>query len=126
MLAFKLPNDIVIVNVTPHPITFWKEGWESTVVVPPSGTVISARVSERVVREEGGVTFVTPTFEADEAGLKALDEIERSTPGALVVGSLIAAQAYPGRVVAMVSAPGYERVPPAEKRMRPDRFTVFG
>ena len=43
----------------------------------------------------------------------------------MVVGSIIAAQAYPGLVVAMVPAPGYERRPPAEKRMRPDKFTIY-
>jgi hypothetical protein len=43
----------------------------------------------------------------------------------VVVGSIIAAQAYPGLVVAMTPAPGYERKPPTEKRMRPDKFTVF-
>jgi len=42
----------------------------------------------------------------------------------LLIGSIIAAQSYPG-VLAMVPAPGYERVPPAEKRMRPDKFTIF-
>lgn len=42
-----------------------------------------------------------------------------------VVGSIIAAQAYPGRVVAMTPVPGFERVSPAEKRMRCDKFTTF-
>jgi len=41
------------------------------------------------------------------------------------VGSIIAAQAYPGQVVAMTPTPGYERVPPAEKRMNPDKFNIF-
>lgn len=42
-----------------------------------------------------------------------------------IVGSIIAAQAYPGEVVAMTPAPGYERVAPAEKRMNPHKFTIF-
>ena len=42
-----------------------------------------------------------------------------------IVGSIIAAQAYPGDVVGMTPAPGYERVAPNEKRMSLDKFTVF-
>lgn len=41
------------------------------------------------------------------------------------VGSIIAAQAYPGQVVAMTPAPGFERVPPAEKLMSCEKFTTF-
>ena len=54
-----------------------------------------------------------------------LDEIEKAYPGAFIIGSIIAAQAFPGRVLAMVPAPGFERVPPAEKRMRADKFSIF-
>lgn len=43
----------------------------------------------------------------------------------IIIGSIIAAQAYPGKVCAMIPAPGHERVPPAEKRMRTDKFTIF-
>ena len=40
-------------------------------------------------------------------------------------GLIIAAQAYPGRVLGMCPAPGYERVAPAEKRMTAQKFTVY-
>jgi hypothetical protein len=43
----------------------------------------------------------------------------------MIVGSIIAAQAYPGSIKAMIPCEGYERVPPTEKRMRPDKFTVY-
>ena len=56
---------------------------------------------------------------------KALAKLEQENPDAIIIGSIIAAQAFPGRVLAMVPAPGFERVPPAEKRMRDDKFTVF-
>ena len=60
------------------------------------------------------------------ASEEALTKIERENPGAVIVGSIIAAQAFPGRVLAMIPVPGFERVPPAEKRMRDDKFTTFG
>jgi hypothetical protein len=52
--------------------------------------------------------------------------VEAAHPGAVVLGSIIAAQAFPGRVLALTPAPGFERVPPSEKKMRADKFTTFG
>jgi hypothetical protein len=51
--------------------------------------------------------------------------LEQSAPKLIIVGSIIAAEAYPGEVVAMCPVPGYERVAPSEKRMRCDKFTIF-
>lgn len=69
--------------------------------------------------------FVRTRFVADEESAALLGEIEKTYPGAFVIGSIIAAQAFPGRVLAMVPVPGYERVAPEQKRMRADKFTVF-
>ncbi len=69
--------------------------------------------------------MVKTTFSASEAENAKLTLLEQQYPGAIIVGSIIAAQAFPGRVLAMVHAPGFERVPPAEKRMRDDKFTTF-
>ncbi|GAH77449.1 unnamed protein product, partial [marine sediment metagenome] len=46
-------------------------------------------------------------------------------PNAIIIGSIISAQAYPGEVFAMTPAPGFERVPPDQKRMNPFKFTMF-
>jgi hypothetical protein len=73
----------------------------------------------------GGVELVKTRFVADPASEQDLAALEAKNPGSIIVGSIIAAQAFPGRVLAMVPAPGFERVPPAEKRMRDDKFTVF-
>ena len=56
---------------------------------------------------------------------EALARLEAENPGAIIVGGIIAAQAFPKRVLAIVPVEGFERVPPAEKRMRDDKFTVF-
>lgn len=72
-----------------------------------------------------GAKLVRTCFVASAESLETLDRLERENPNAVIVGSMIAAQAFPGRVVAMIAAPGYERRPPAEKRMRPDRFAIF-
>ena len=120
IIEFK--NGVKIVNVTPHPIRF--QDGDELVEVEPSGVVINARIEERVVKE-GVPMLVTSTFKPDKDSEEALSKIEKEFPGVLVVGSVIAAQAFPGRVVGMVPVEGFERVPPEEKRMRSDKFTIF-
>ena len=94
--------------------------------VPPSGVVLNAKpVEDSAGRHASGAELVRTTFQQDPVSLEALARLECENPDAVIVGSLIAAQAYKGRVVAMVAAAGFERVPPAEKRMRDDKFTVF-
>jgi hypothetical protein len=121
---------IVFVNTTPHPITF-KPDDGSEFIIEPSGYVISARTSEKHVRPEGmkdyPLEFVESSFVADEGDKKKIQEIKDVYPGqkVLIIGSIIAAQAFPGEVVAMTPAPGFERVPIAEKRMNPDKFTIY-
>ena len=117
-------NGVVVVNTTPHPITFL-DG-DSVVTVPTA-----ALVNARAVEEQVSSLFVRTNFVGCDEGEQALSEIqaafaESGISGELViVGSIIAAQAYPGRVVAMTPAPGFERVAPAEKRMNPGKFTTF-
>lgn len=123
----RLPNGITIFNATPHVIRFWDEAWSEPVEVE-SDCVINAAVSESGVADEWaetlGVEFVTPTFSPTEEGRTIVTEAYRQGADT-VVGSIIAAKAYRGDVVAMIPAEGYERRPPAEKRMRPDKFTTF-
>jgi len=123
ILAVKLEGRIYI-NTTPHPITF-QDSQGGVVTVPSCGHLVNARPIEEPAGGRDGVQFVRTRFEADEASVRILNEIERQYPGAFIIGSIIAAQAFPGRVLAMVPVPGFERVPPAEKRMRVDKFTVF-
>jgi len=114
-----------IINVTPHPIRFQNVDGE-VYEVEPSGVLINARpVEEAAGTHPSSAELVRTRFEADPTSVKELDRLERENPGAIIVGSIIAAQAFPGRVFAMVPVPGFERVPPAEKRMRDDKFTTF-
>ena len=118
----RFKNGVSVINVTPHPIRF--QDGDELVEVEPSGVIINARIEERVVKE-GVPMLVTSTFKPDKDSEEALSKIEKEHPGVLVVGSVIAAQAFPGRVVGMVPVEGFERVPPEEKRMRSDKFTIF-
>jgi hypothetical protein len=122
---------VLIFNGTPHAITF---DTPDGCVEVESDEVINATVCER---DANGIAplgqqaaaerpeFVTPTFVGNDEGWVIINRVNMAHPTALIIGSIIAAQAYPRHVVAMVPAPGFERVPPAEKRMRIDKFTVF-
>lgn len=141
-----LPNGITVFNATPHAITFWREDWNDVVSVDPDER-IDAKPEEKIVKDVridvvcdargtgecqmcGGsgcldfVSLVRTEFIGTDEGL-AIIASAKAAGADLIVGSIIAAQAYPGDVVAMVPVSGFERVPPTEKRMRPDKFTTF-
>jgi len=132
----ELKNGLVVFNATPHPVTFGcGPHFEDLVVVEPDELVNAQPEEERAgtiiprLSIEAGsdmpVAFCVRTvFRGTEEGRAVIDRALRAGAD-VIVGSIIAAQAYPGLVVAMVPAPGFERVPPAEKRMRADKFTTF-
>ena len=114
-----------IINVTPHAVTMQNRGG-AVYEIPPSGVLINARpLEESAGVHSSGVELVRTRFVVDLASEEALAQLEAENPNAIILGSIIAAQAFPGRVMAMVPAQGFERVPPAEKRMRDDKFTTF-
>lgn len=116
-------NGRTYVNTTLHPINL--QVGDEVVEVPPSRVVISAKPDEIIVKEEDGIKFVKTVFVGTREGEDTIEDLEFRFPGCLIIGSIIAAQAYPGKVLALCPAPGFERVPPNQKRMRADKFTVF-
>jgi hypothetical protein len=119
----RFESDLIAVNCTPHSIRFL-DG-ETIREVQPSGYTLRAMPKEtQVDLGDGSVEFVRTVFEPSDEGTKELDEIERRD--LLPIGSIISAQAWPGRVVSLIPVEGYERKPPAEKLYRPDKFNTFG
>lgn len=102
---------------------------------PLSGVIINGKPIEKEVGLlehmnhagfQGKITLVETHFVGDEKSMeyiRAMDELLEDD--VLYIGSLAAAQAYPGTILAMIPQPGFERVPPNEKRMRVDKFTTF-
>lgn len=119
-------NGVVVCNTTPHPITM--QDMDKTLKTVPSSVLINAKAEEKQISD----LFVKTVFVGTEEGKQIIADIkeafrETGLDGTLViVGSIIAAQAYPGEVVGLTPVPGYERVAPSEKRMRCDKFTTFG
>jgi len=140
-----LPNQVRVFNATPHPITFWAPGWTEPISIE-TDKVINAEVVEEVVEyrypncvlpiypppddfdykyaEDFVFTLVRTRFVPDDEGQEIINKA-LALGADVIVGSIIAAQAYPGQVVAMIPAAGYERVASEQKRMNPNRFCVF-
>lgn len=114
-----------IVNTTPHPITMMDT--LSNIVNVPTTVLLNAKAEEKQVSK----FLITTDFVQTEEGLETIEKIKSvyaktsHTEELIIVGSIIAAQAYKGDVVAMTPCKGYERVAPAEKRMNCNKFTVF-
>lgn len=119
----------MIINTTPHKIIFIDaHGDEFT--VEPCGILINAKAIEEEAGEfvnlpASGVKKVKTSFTPDPVSELALRKLEEENPHAVIVGSVIAAQAFPGRVFGIIAAPGFERVPVEQKRMRCDKFVTF-
>ena len=118
-------NNVTIINTTPHSVTI--QDTDGTPITVPNSVILNAKAEEKQVSD----LFVKTVFVPTEEGKEIISEIKKTfksqigTGTLVIVGSMIAAQAYPEDVVAMTPVPGYERVKPAEKRMRCDKFTTF-
>jgi hypothetical protein len=119
-----LPNGIEIINATPHSLVFHDREWDEDTVTVPSHCVINAYSINELIYEGKGVEFVTVRFVQKDEGRELLDELRKEHPKALIVGSVIAAQAYPEEVVAPI--PWYRgREHKNYRLLRPNRFTIF-
>lgn len=123
-----LPNGLTVFNGTPHVIRFWDESQDEPIEVD-TDVIINATVSDKLVARDVtdeliNIDFVTPSFYPE--GQNVVDSLqELRDDNIYVIGSILAAQAYPGLVFGMTPCVGYERVPPEQKRMNPNKFTMF-
>ena len=118
-------DGVEILNTTPHPITFQNAVGEVVTIPSNPDFIVNAKPIEVTAGDKKGAALVKTTFVADETNETKVAELETKFPNAVLVGSIIAAQAFPGRIFAMTPAAGFERVAPAEKRMNPTKFTTF-
>lgn len=121
---YNFSNNVTVVNCTPHSITFEDAGNLINVPSDPA-YIVNARVEE-TVHVINGVEFATPKFVPCQEGYNIINRIHNECgKEVIIIGSILAAQSYPGLVYGMTPVPGYERVAPSEKRMRCDKFTVY-
>jgi hypothetical protein len=126
-----LPNGLRVFNATPHKISFWRSDWQEVIHVDVD-EVINATMEETPYDciqpvdppDWENIWLVRTTFVPFAKGREIISRAFAAGAD-VIIGSIIAAQAYPGDVVGMIPVPGYERVAPNEKRVLPDKFTVF-
>lgn len=119
-------NNVVVVNTTPHPVTI--QDVNGSLISVPTSVLINAKAIEKQVSP----LFVKTEFVGTDEGREIISSIKESFnqnavagETLVIIGSIIAAQAYPGEVAAMTPVEGFERVAPDQKRMRCDKFTTF-
>lgn len=122
--SHKCYNNIIVVNTTPHPVSIMDN---DSIVDVPTGVLINATPTQEEVGPVGtDGMYITTIFKPNVTGWDTIEAIKKcfnSDENVVIVGSIIAAQAYPGYVCGLVPYPGYERT--AQKLMRCDRFNVF-
>lgn len=127
-------NGVCVVNTTPHSLTMQEFTGELVSVPSSPDYLVNAQVVEAQTENP---LFVTPTYKGTDKGSALIAYIEHwfqfhVVEGAfpedstlVIVGSAIAMQAYKGKIAGLCPVPGYERVAPAEKRMRCDKFSII-
>lgn len=127
-IKYKLFENKVIINTTPHDITFGREGSNETFIVPPSGIILNAETFEEEIYDDIVTTRFLPTTEGVHAIIDIDEWFESNFDieeyDTRIVGSIIAVNAYKPWVVGLTPLKGFERVPPNEKRMNIDKFTI--
>ena len=119
-------NGVKVINTTPYPIRLTNEELTLDVTVEASGILINAGVETTPTYScIDNVTLQMTEFIADKETKETIQDFLSEYPDVIIIGSMIAAQAYPGLVVAMVAHPDFMMVPPQEKRMLYNKFTVY-
>ena len=118
-------NGNTYINTTPHNITLKSILTEEEFVVPASGVLINSKPQEVTVGGQNSIKFVKTTFVSNFYDSVKLDQLNEKYPNAIIIGSIVAAQGYPGRVYGLTPYPGLERVPVDQKKMQAEKFTVF-
>lgn len=127
-INYRLSGNKVIVNTTPHNITFGKEGYDETFIVPTSGIILNAKAIEKRIYSD----IVKTEFVSTPEGIQLIHDIHEWFETTFdiekydlrIVGSITAVNAYKPWVVGLTPLKGFERVPPNQKRMNIDKFTI--
>lgn len=119
-----LPNGVRIYNMSPHPLSFEDEE-SGSVTIAPSDGVINAIIKTELVKDCGSYSLSYNTFHATREGSYIIHGIRKEDKAAVIVGSIVAAQAYVGQVVAPVPISGNRRDKSSNRTVRSNRFTTF-
>ena len=127
-IVFGVIDGVAFVNTTPHDVNFGDVDFVT--VLPKSGVLINAKSTKELVGSKSGINFVKTSFVGTDEEKQKIADIkgaiykEEGVEFVVIVGSIIAMNAFPGLVSGLVPVPGYERVSPAEKRMSLREFSM--
>ena len=89
---------ITFVNVTSHDFHMVSKTGD-TIVIPRSGFTVNTREIIQVLKTlDGGVVISELSWTEDPIGRIKLDILKQRYPNAIIIGSKIAAQGYPGEI----------------------------
>jgi len=115
-----------IINVTNHPITFYWPDTGERRQIEPYGTPLRASLVRSVDSvHRSGAEICTFEYLPSQEGRNMVDKLIEENPNAILVGSVVAAQAYLGDVYGIIPVNGSENLPPAERVFYGDRFSTF-
>lgn len=120
----KLPNGLVVYNLTKHDIPFEDEKTGQVVVVPSDG-VLNAEIQSDIVEKHSTHFLAYNNFYPNSEGKYLIAGIRKECPEAIIVGSMVAAQAYPEDVVAQIPTTSSRQSPNRPYTARCNRFTTF-
>lgn len=120
-MAFTLPNGLVICNCTPHPLTM---AYEQQVFEIPVDAFINAKIDNRLIEKHKTYNLVNMIFLPIQEGWDIIKCLNKKYPGALLLGSIIAAKAYPGKIVSPVRL-NSARYDKGNIIISSNRFTTF-
>lgn len=111
-----LSNGVKVINCTPHLLRFVDGS-----IVEPSGFLLQAKLEEKIRSENPIIAEirVVPTPE----GSREVEYLRKYYPEAIILGSAISAQAYPGQVKMVCLTKN--RADVREKVCRVDKFNVY-
>lgn len=92
----KLPNGLLIYNATAHDLVFL---CGEEIVLAERDGIINAKIEGSVVEEHLAYSILVNRYLPLQSGLLAIESIRKAYGEVLIVGSQIAAQAYPGEIV---------------------------
>lgn len=120
-MPFTLPNGLVICNVTPHPLTM---AFGQDVYEVPVDKIINAKAVNVTVHNSGLYRLVSVNFVQTDEGNETIAYLKKKYPGAILLGSVIAAKAYPGRIYSPVRLDS-ARYDKGNYIISSQRFTTF-
>lgn len=125
-MPVKLPNGLLIYNATAHDLAFQCK--DEIVIVEQDG-IINAKIEGSVLESHLNYDLLVNRYLPLPSGLAAIDTIRHNFPNALIVGSQIAAQAYPGEIVYPLPIArgkrGDNKPDKSDRLVRSDKFIVF-